>query len=283
MKNVIYTSILILALVVGPSNSLADTLYPVADMYTDPNHGGGHPASEIWVANFSPASNYQRLMMKFDLDNYMGHTVDEAFLNFYRFFGCPSGGVTGTIMYNITVDWADETWPENVHIDHGDIEYGHYNFSVNGWHQIDITDIVQAWLNGDISNHGFVLVATPGSKFSKFYSREASESLCPYLDLTTITAIDDDQEPLPDAFSMNAYPNPFNAAATIEYSLPSASEVTVEIFNVLGQTVATPVCEYLQPGSHKMVWHGDGNPTGVYFVKINAEDFSQTCKLMLLK
>jgi hypothetical protein len=283
MNFFLYAFASLLTLSMAATNLSADNLYPVADMYTDPEHSGQHPTEEIWVANYSPSGNFQRLMMKFDFDQYMGHTVDGAILNLHRFFGCPSGGVTGTIMYNITIDWMDNTWPENVHIDYGDTEYGWYNFSVNGWHQIDITNIVRAWLSGDIPNYGFVLVATSGSKFSKFYSREASESLRPYLELTTHTAIDDDPNSLPSSYAVNAYPNPFNATTTIEYSLPQASGVTVEIYNLLGQSIAVLTSDYLQAGYHSIVWNSGDNPSGLYFVRIATNGYSQSRKLVLLK
>lgn len=283
MKYLIYAITLLLALSLGATNLQADNIFPAADMYTDPEHGGPHSPEQIWVTNYSPSGNFQHLMMKFDLDAYMGHTVDDAILHIYRFFGCPSGGVTGTIMYNITVDWDEETWPENVHIGHGDTEYGWYNFSVNGWQSIDISFIVQSWLNGDIDNFGFVLEATPGSKFSKFYSREANETLRPYLEISTTTAIEDNNTPVPSDFSLSTYPNPFNASTTIEYSIPNSAEVTVEIYNLLGQNVATLVNSYQEAGYHSLTWHGDGNPTGVYFLKIVTEDFNRTNKLLMLK
>jgi hypothetical protein len=82
---------------------------------------------------------------------------------------------------------------------------------------------------------------------------------------------------------VDAYPNPFNATTTIEYSLPQTSEVTVEIYNLLGQSIAVPVSDYLQAGYHSTVWNSGDNPSGIYFVRITTDGYSQSRKLVLLK
>ena len=51
---------------------------PSDDMYSDPEHPGAHPSDELWVANYDPTGNYQRIMMKFDLDEYLGQEIDSG-------------------------------------------------------------------------------------------------------------------------------------------------------------------------------------------------------------
>ena len=68
------------------------------------------------------------------------------------------------------------------------------------------------------------------------------------------------------------YPNPFNPVTTIEYSVPSRTDVTIEIFNVLGQKVRTLVDEARSAGSYRIEWNGNnefGRPvsTGVYLYR----------------
>ncbi|HWP81442.1 MAG TPA: T9SS type A sorting domain-containing protein [Bacteroidota bacterium] len=101
---------------------------------------------------------------------------------------------------------------------------------------------------------------------------------------------------LPLSFSLSQnYPNPFNPSTTIAYEIPRSSFVTIQVFNVLGQLVATIVEEQKGPGKYNLVWHakdqyGSQLSSGVYFYRIHAravdgseQNFVQTKKLSLVK
>jgi hypothetical protein len=94
---------------------------------------------------------------------------------------------------------------------------------------------------------------------------------------------------LPTDYSLSQnIPNPFNPQTVIEYSLPVASHVLLDIFNVNGQRVITIVDDFMEAGRHKVVWRGvdsQGNPiaSGLYFYRIQANGFTQTRKMLLLK
>ena len=79
------------------------------------------------------------------------------------------------------------------------------------------------------------------------------------------------------------YPNPFNPTTNIEFSIPRSSDVKLVVYNQLGQTVATLVNEHLSAGSYKVGWNAEELPSGVYFYRITAGDFSKTRKLLLTK
>jgi len=85
------------------------------------------------------------------------------------------------------------------------------------------------------------------------------------------------------------YPNPFNPSTTINFALPKQAQVTLEVYNMLGQRVATLVAgEELTVGNHNVVWNGrnqTGNPvaSGVYIYRIQAGDFTDMKKMMFLK
>lgn len=93
---------------------------------------------------------------------------------------------------------------------------------------------------------------------------------------------------LPTAFSLNQnFPNPFNATTVIQFALPQASHVKLEIFNVLGQRIRVLVDEDLEVGYKQVVWDGrdqSGNPvaSGIYFYRLNARDLFTDMKKMLL-
>ena len=93
--------------------------------------------------------------------------------------------------------------------------------------------------------------------------------------------------PLEFALAQN-YPNPFNSGTVIEYDVPSQTNVTIDIFNVLGQKVRTLVNKITSAGSYRIEWTGTddaGRPvaTGVYLYRFRAGDVVQTKKMLLLK
>jgi len=89
------------------------------------------------------------------------------------------------------------------------------------------------------------------------------------------------------ALSQN-YPNPFNPSTEIEFALPDARLVNLTVFNVLGQEVRKLVSGVTEAGYHRVTWDGRGNggyavPSGTYFYRLDAGDFSQSMKMVLLK
>ena len=80
------------------------------------------------------------------------------------------------------------------------------------------------------------------------------------------------------------YPNPFNPTTTVEYALPKAEKVHLTVFNMLGQEVATLVNgEAMQAGVHSATFNAENLPSGVYYYRINAGDFSETKKMLLVR
>ncbi|MCK4428149.1 MAG: T9SS type A sorting domain-containing protein, partial [candidate division Zixibacteria bacterium] len=93
----------------------------------------------------------------------------------------------------------------------------------------------------------------------------------------------------PKQFSLEQnYPNPFNPACNIEYALPTDCQVTLSIYNILGQKVRVLVDEYQSTGNKSVTWDGKDDQgqevtSGVYFYRIQAGDFVQSKKMVLIK
>ncbi|UCF05522.1 MAG: T9SS type A sorting domain-containing protein [bacterium] len=98
-----------------------------------------------------------------------------------------------------------------------------------------------------------------------------------------------EEEPTPAVFNLaQNYPNPFNPYTEIKYELPVACHVNLEIYNVLGQKVATLVNEYQDAGDRAVRWYGQDDKgmtvsSGVYFYKLRAGSYSEIRKMVLLR
>lgn len=91
-----------------------------------------------------------------------------------------------------------------------------------------------------------------------------------------------DEIPLTYALYQN-YPNPFNPTTTIKYSIPRTERVTLKIYNILGQEVATLVDEEQKPGVYELKFDASNLASGVYFYRLKAGGFVDVKKMVLMK
>jgi hypothetical protein len=80
-----------------------------------------------------------------------------------------------------------------------------------------------------------------------------------------------------------AHPNPFIAGTTIEFSLPYSGLVTLTILNLLGEEVAMPISEDLVRGNYEYHWDASSHASGTYFYRLEAGEFSETKKMILVR
>ncbi len=89
---------------------------------------------------------------------------------------------------------------------------------------------------------------------------------------------------VPASFSLSQnFPNPFNPSTTIQYSLPKAENVTLKIYNLLGEEVRTLVEDYQQAGKHSVQFNASNLASGIYFYRLQAGSFVETKKMVLLR
>ncbi len=79
------------------------------------------------------------------------------------------------------------------------------------------------------------------------------------------------------------YPNPFNPSTMISFNLKENSDVSIKIFNAIGQQTALLINQYFSAGTHMLNFDANNLPAGVYFYQIIAGEFTQTKKMILLK
>jgi len=89
---------------------------------------------------------------------------------------------------------------------------------------------------------------------------------------------------IPQKFNLGQnYPNPFNPSTNIKFSIPQSSYVTLEVYNLVGERVGILVSEQLGAGTYNYDWNASNLTSGIYFYRIQAGNFIETKKMMLLK
>jgi len=96
------------------------------------------------------------------------------------------------------------------------------------------------------------------------------------------SAIESSSIPAEYELSQN-YPNPFNPTTNINFSIQQSGLVTIKVFNVLGQAVATLVNQNMQPGKYNVDFDASGLSSGVYICQISAGTFTSSKKMTLVK
>jgi len=157
---------------------------------------------------------------------------------------------------------------------------------------------------GDLDNDGDLEVATGSTEGAHIYDYSTVSTVdiawpmyrgsarrTGYID-DILTAVPEDEDPqpaVPGRYALHQnYPNPFNPQTAIRYSLAQAGPARLAIYNVLGQEVVTLVDRHQAAGAHEIVWNGADSggravTSGLYFYRLQAGEFSETRKMVLLR
>lgn len=94
----------------------------------------------------------------------------------------------------------------------------------------------------------------------------------------------EDEEGLPTTYSLNQnYPNPFNPSTTISFSVVHRGFVSLKVFNILGQEVASLVNEELNPGNHSFQFNAGHLASGIYIYSLHTKEYAKSLKMVLTK
>jgi hypothetical protein len=92
------------------------------------------------------------------------------------------------------------------------------------------------------------------------------------------------EEGIPTSYNLSQnYPNPFNPTTNINFAIPVSGNVTLDVYNSLGQKIETLVNGYMNTGSYKVSFDAGNYSSGIYFYQIKSNSFSQTRKMLLVK
>ncbi len=187
---------------------------------------------------------------------------------------------------DVCYTWADASSPDQFNTPQEKVNDYDPNWSPDGRRVCQLTFVLSSELPG-------VVYAGPLIVKGQCAGEKGGWNL--YFDYKPWTDVEEDvaEEELPAQFSLSInYPNPFNPVTRIQYTVNSKQihpiPISLKIYNVLGQLVRILANEPKEQGNYEVVWDGrneNGNEvaSGVYFYKLEAENFSQTKKMVLIR
>ena len=157
---------------------------------------------------------------------------------------------------------------------------GYYSSGKFGW-----KDSGTSYLSSMESSPTSLYYWTPGYPDSNYNAPKSFAVSVRCLYNQSFSGINDNQgSGKPESFSLGQnYPNPFNPNTVISYSLPSGSEVKLIVYNTMGKTVKVLVNGYKNAGNYSVNFNAAELPSGSYFYKLEAGQYTQVKKLMLVK
>ena len=127
--------------------------------------------------------------------------------------------------------------------------------------------------HNSVGNVGVVWEGLDGSNINVYYDK-----------LIETVGIQNYNSEIPLNFSLNQnYPNPFNPVTAFKFALPKSSYAKLTLYDLLGKTVTVLVNEQLNAGNYKIIWDASNYSSGVYFYKLEADEFTETKKMILIK
>lgn len=198
-----------------------------------------------------------------------------------------SGGKNLTTYYNLTnlisefksVVWYDSVWENNSryvnNYNSNDLPYEkvYQYWGLNDWNNTD-----RELYEYDENNNQILVTFQNWSYYNSWITRGKTAS---FYQLFTDSP---NENKYLNSYSLSqTFPNPFNPSTSISYQIPEMNFVTIKIYDVLGNEIATLVNEEKPAGTYKITWNAEGLSSGIYFYRLQAGNFVATKKMILLK
>jgi hypothetical protein len=101
---------------------------------------------------------------------------------------------------------------------------------------------------------------------------------------TVLIKINSTNIEIPDKYSLyQNYPNPFNSVTKISFDVPKSAQLSIRIYDVLGREIECLINEYVQPGKYNINYNANNLASGVYFYRLQAGDYINIKRMVLLK
>lgn len=286
LKTLILTALLALSI---PAVASASDYPGYVSIDSVQAHRGDHFSVPIWLHNNTVAFSalavpirYTSPYLTLDSVSYAGSIKPEAFTGIDQIY---AGEQVVKISYIPPI--ASTTPPPTISASDGLIAKLYFSLSeqaVAGFIQIDSADIDSFIVNGSdtLANVWIGIILSDDYGDSAYFPYCISGGV----EVLVPTDVNDGNDGviLPDRFALaQNYPNPFNPSTQIEFAVPAAGPVKLEVFNVLGQSVVTLFDGIAPAGVHHVDFDASSYPSGIYFYRFVHNGGSETRKMVLLK
>jgi hypothetical protein len=230
----------------------------------------GSVVNVVWEDNRD--GNYE-IYYKHSTDNGISWGADTRLTNNTAYPSeYPSIAVSGSIVHIVWEDYSDGNW---------EIYYKRSSDGGINWGS-------DTRLTDNIAYSNFPRIAVSGPIVHVVWQDERYSSsnteICYKRNLTGNIGIKNISTEIPSAFSLEQnYPNPFNPVTKIKFDIPKSAYTEIKIYDNLGRDVYTLVSQGLTAGKYEVEWNASNYPSGVYYYKITAGDYSETKKMVLVK
>lgn len=281
----------------GASNSFATALFSLDYLHWWAEHGaaGVNFHNKQWVGNgpiyLDSSGNFQTYPVGYGIAAYNigGHGRADSLT------------ITNPDTLNLTAYAVADT--NALYVTIINKEFGYFkrdakvNITANGYQQNasvmylnvpdgNVADVTGVLLGGaSITNTGWqgTWSSIDSITTGGYYVTVPASSAAIVKIMGTTTSVKERQS-LPENYTLSQnYPNPFNPTTTINYTIPKSSFVSLKVYNVLGQVVATLYQGYQKAGSYKFDFNAAGLSSGVYLYRLQANGYVQTKKMILMK
>jgi hypothetical protein len=209
-------------------------------------------------------------------DTYMGEIWRDARDGGYFSYNLKTNGETN--LYLMVRYWGNESGNRTFDILIDDVKFRTVNIA-GVWNILDFKNVEYRIPDSKIEGKDTIRVKfqapSNGYAGSIFYIR--------LLRPESTTNIKENMNQLHFFKLYQNYPNPFNPSTRISYQLPASAFMIVKVFDVLGKEIKTLVNEHQNAGNHSVVFNASELPSGVYFYRLQAGNYSAIRKILLLK
>jgi hypothetical protein len=176
--------------------------------------------------------------------------------------------LSGNLLRDHFLDWVLSQWENSLKIEYT------YDINGNGIHGASFQ-----WASGWYPVEGYLQITyNNGRDYLLFIETEAVD-----VEYDIFTQVDDDILAVSEYILWNNYPNPFNPGTIINYSISDDISVTITIYDILGREIKILLDEVKSAGTYQIEWNAENLPSGVYFCRMKAGEYTSSKKMVLLR